>query len=153
MAHAITGVHVARRCRTAGQTPARLDKPWFNARIVGMEVGPTGAQFGYSEKNETLYASRFNGQDIVQKCVEANVEYLVIWARDGDWAYYDSKIAASVRDWANATCCGKPMEEAAKHQLPIIAYCVVQQAGNFLADHPEFQAIDAAGKADRPLLL
>ena len=120
--------------------------PWYQRSIVGMEVGPTGAQFGYSEKTELQYASRFNGRDIVQKCVEANVEYLVIWARDGDWAYYNSKIADKCPGLGERDVLQETMEEAAKHHLPVIAYCVVQQAGNFLGSHPEFQAIDASGK-------
>ena len=37
------------------------------------------------------------------------------------------------------------VDEAKQHQLPIIAYCVVQQGGHFLADHPEYQMVDAAG--------
>jgi len=68
-------------------------RPWFERCLVGMEVGTTGAQFGYSDLHETIYASRFNGHDIVEHAVSADVEYLVIWARDGDWAYYDSKVA------------------------------------------------------------
>ena len=133
---------------TFAQTPAdpASERPWYQRSIVGMEVGPTGAQFGYSEKTELQYASRFNGRDIVQKCVEANVEYLVIWARDGDWAYYNSKIADKCPGLGTRDVLRETMEEAAKHHLPVIAYCVVQQAGNFLASHPEFQAIDASGK-------
>ncbi|MHB0956579.1 MAG: hypothetical protein ACYC0X_09755 [Pirellulaceae bacterium] len=122
------------------------DLPWYQRSIVGMEVGPTGAQFGYSEKTELKYASRFNGRDIVQKCFEAEAEYLVIWARDGDWAYYNSKIADKCPGLGERDVLRETVDEAARHQLPVIAYCVVQQAGNFLASHPEFQAIDAAGK-------
>ena len=111
-----------------------------------MEVGTTGAQFGYSDLHDTQYASRFNGRDIVQKCVEANVEYLVIWTRDGDWAYYDSQIVRKCPGLGARDVLRETMEEASKHHLPIIAYCVVQQAGHFLADHPEFQMMDAGGK-------
>ena len=133
---------------TMAHTPGApaSDKPWFERCLVGMEVGTTGAQFGYSDLHETLYASRFNGHDIVQKAVEANVEYLVIWTRDGDWAYYDSKIARKCPGLGTRDVLRETVEEGAKHDLPIIVYCVVQQAGHFLADHPEFQAMDAGGK-------
>ena len=103
-------------CAATAQTPGAPagDKPWFERCIVGMEVGTTGAQFGYSDLHDTQYASRFNGRDIVRKCVEANVEYLVIWTRDGDWAYYDSKIAASVPDWATRDVLRETVEEASQ---------------------------------------
>ena len=61
-------------------------KPWFERVIVGMEVGPTGAQFGYSDPNDARYCKLWNGREIVKKCVEANAEYLVLWLRDGDYA-------------------------------------------------------------------
>jgi hypothetical protein len=38
------------------------------------------------------------------------------------------------------------MEEARKHDLPVIAYCVVQQGGHFLDDHPEYEMRDCKGK-------
>ena len=131
----------------SAQSPAdpAVDVPWYQRSIVGMEVGPTGAQFGYSEKTELQYCSRFNGQDIVRHCMAANVEYLVIWARDGDWAYYDSKVADKCPGLGSRDVLRETMDEAARHQLPVIAYCVVQQGGNFLAAHPEFQAVDASG--------
>ena len=55
-----------------------------------MEVGPTG-QFG-SDPGDIGYAARFDGQAIVKNCVAAGCEYVVIWARDGEYAYYNSKI-------------------------------------------------------------
>lgn len=130
------------------QTPPAADaeKPWFERSVVGMEVGPTGAQFGFSEKTELQYCSRFNGHDIVRHSVAANVEYLVIWARDGDWAYYNSQVAEKCPGLGDRDVLRETMDEAALHHLPVIAYCVVQQGGNFLAAHPEFQAVDSSGK-------
>ncbi len=145
---AVSLAWLATQHATFAQTTAdpASERPWYQRSIVGMEVGPTGAQFGYSEKTDLQYASRFSGRDIVQRCVEANVEYLVIWARDGDWAYYNSKIADKCPGLGTRDVLQETMEEAAKHHLPVIAYCVVQQAGNFLASHEKFQAIDASGK-------
>jgi hypothetical protein len=37
------------------------------------------------------------------------------------------------------------VDEAAKLKMPVIAYCVVQQGGHFLTDHPEFRMLDADG--------
>ena len=59
-------------------------KPWFERLSVGMEVGPTGAQFGDSDPTDVRYCSVWNGREIIKKCVEANAEYLVLWLRDGD---------------------------------------------------------------------
>ena len=53
-----------------------------------MEVGPTGAQSG-SDPKDLGYAARFDGPAVVQRCVQAGCEYVVIWARDGEYAYYD----------------------------------------------------------------
>ena len=72
----------------------------------GWKWGPP-AQFGYSEPTDVVYASHFNGRDIVRKCVEANSQYLVIWARDGDWAYYDSKVARKCPGLVSEMCCGR----------------------------------------------
>ena len=79
---------------------------WYDRFLVGMEVGPTGAQFGHSDINDVRYCAKFDGRQIVRHCVSANCEYLVIWARDGDYAYYDSKLLTKApglgnRDTAN----------------------------------------------------
>src|SRR5690348_2945660 len=65
---------------------------WYRGTLVGMEVGPTGAQSGV-DPEDAEYASRFSGREIVEAAVAANAEYLVIWAKDGEFAYYDSHIA------------------------------------------------------------
>jgi hypothetical protein len=73
--------------------PASDSRPWFRRCLVGMEVGPTGAQFGNSDTNDVRYAAEFDGGRILRQVVAAGGEYVVIWARDGDYAYYDSKLA------------------------------------------------------------
>ena len=37
-----------RLCIAVAATP---ETPWFDRALVGMEIGPTGAQFGYSDTN------------------------------------------------------------------------------------------------------
>src|SRR5262245_60103686 len=76
-------------CSGMAAAPAAL---WFQRDLVGMEVGPTGAQFGYSESNDVRYCSQFDGREIVRRAVAARSEYLVLWVRDGDYAYYDSQL-------------------------------------------------------------
>jgi hypothetical protein len=55
---------------------------WYERSLVGMEVGPTGAQFGHSDAKDTRYCAKFDGHQIVRRCLSANCDYLVIWARD-----------------------------------------------------------------------
>jgi hypothetical protein len=118
---------------------------WFARALVGMEVGPTGAQFGHSDSNDLRYAARFDGREIVRRCVAAHSEYLVLWVRDGDYAYYNSKLLPKAPGLGARDPLREALEEARPHHLPIIAYCVVQQDGHFLKAHPEFEMRGADG--------
>ncbi len=113
------------------------DGPWFRRALVGMEVGPTGAQFG-SDPRDVDYAAKFDGREVVRRCAEAGSEYVVIWARDGEYAYYDSKVVAKCPGLGDRDVLREAVDEGARLGLPIIAYCVVQQGGRYLAEHPEF---------------
>ncbi len=121
-------------------------RPWFQRCLVGMEVGPTGAQFGYSDTNDLRYATRFNGREIVRRCAAAHSQYVVIWARDGDYAYYDSRLALKCPGLGKRDPLRETVDEARLHQLPVIAYCVVQQGGHFLKAHPEFEMRSSDGQ-------
>jgi len=120
--------------------------PWFERALVGMEVGPTGAQFSYSDTNDTRYCAKWDGREIVRRCVAAHCKYVVIWARDGDFAYYDSKLLLKAPGLGARDPLRDAVDEARKHKLPVIAYCVVQQGGHYLAAHPEFEMRDPGGK-------
>jgi hypothetical protein len=120
-------------------------EPWFQRSLVGLEVGPTGAQFGHSDPTDSGYCAHFSGRDIVQRTVAAHGEYLVIWARDGDYAYYDSDLLPKAPGLKDRDPLREAVDEASKHDLPLIAYCVVQQNGHCLAEHPEWEMRDAAG--------
>lgn len=131
----------------ADRPAAPEEKPWFERHLVGMEVGPTGAQFGHSDTNDVRYAARFDGREIVRRCAAAHSEYLVLWARDGDYAYYDSKLLPKAPGLDGRDTLRDPVEEARSHKLPVIAYCVVQQGGHFLKAHPEWEMRGADGKS------
>src|SRR5512135_1605041 len=77
-------------CWIAAVTTA--ETPWFHRALVGMEIGPTGAQFGYSDSNDVRYCARFDGREIVRHALAAHSEYLVLWVRDGDYAYYNAAL-------------------------------------------------------------
>lgn len=130
----------------ASQIAQADDLPWFRRHLVGMEVGPTGAQFGSSNPRDTRYCSRFDGAAIVRQCVAANCEYLVLWARDGDFAYYNSKLLPKAPGLKGRDPLREAAIEAKKHHLPLLAYCVVQQGGHYLATHPEWEMRGSDGK-------
>ena len=119
--------------------------PWFQTSIVGMEVGPTGAHFGYSDPDDQRYCALWNGTEIVRNCVEAEAEYLVLWLRDGDFAYYNSKHIPKAPGLAERDPLREALDEAKKHKLPIISYCVVQQGGICLQQNPHWKMRDSAG--------
>ncbi len=136
-------------CVTSVLCPATAEEtsgyPWYRRSLVGMEVGPTGAQFGYSDPNDARYCVRFDGREIIRRCVGAHCDYIVIWARDGDYAYYDSALLPKAPGLGARDPLRETVDEAAGHGLPVIAYCVVQQGGHYLREHPEFEMRDPAG--------
>jgi hypothetical protein len=111
-----------------------------------MEVGPTGAQFGYSDPDDSRYCAAWDGRQIVRKAVSANAEYLVLWVRDGDYAYYDSKLLPKAPGLRERDPLRDAVDEAGKHDLPVISYCVVQQGGHFLKAHPEWEMREPGGE-------
>src|SRR5512140_2608397 len=110
------------RIGIAAAAPA--ETPWFDQALVGMEIGPTGAQFGYSDTNDVRYCARFDGREIVRHALAAHSEYLVLWARDGDYAYYNSALLPKAPGLGSRDPLREAVNEARPHQLPIIAYCV-----------------------------
>ena len=134
-----------REIDTRLRSKATSTRVWYERCLVGMEVGPTGAQFGHSDPDDKRYCAKFDGREIVRNCVAANCDYLVIWARDGDYAYYNSKLLPKAPGLGKRDPLRETIDEARKHKLPIIAYCVVQQGGHFLVAHPEFEMRDSNG--------
>jgi hypothetical protein len=136
---------VAQLCSVVSraETPA---EHWFDRALVGLEVGPTGAQFGSSDPEDSRYCRDFDGAKIVQETLTANADYLVLWVRDGDYAYYNSRLLRKAPGLGQRDPLQESIRAAAPAKLPIIAYCVVQQAGHFLTDHPQWAMRDAAGK-------
>ncbi len=134
-------------CLTGLCIPQMTGHPeWFSTALTGMEVGPTGAQYGGSDANDARYCSRFDGRKIVQNAIAAHAQYLVLWARDGDYAYYNSKLLPKAPGLKDRDPLEDAVAEAHKHNMPLLAYCVVQQGGHYLAAHPEFEMRGIDGK-------
>lgn len=132
-----------------GSAAASGSKPgesrWFETALVGLEVGPTGSQFG-SSTNDTGFATRFRGDEIVRATHGSKAEYLVIWAREGDWAFYNSKLQPKPPGLGDRDVLREAVEEGRRLGLPIIAYCQVQYPGHALKEHPDWRMVDREGK-------
>jgi len=119
--------------------------PWFTQALVGMEVGPTGAQFA-GGKHAPGYAANFNGREIVRRCAEANAEYLVLWVRDGEFTFHDSKLVPKPPGQRDRDVLREAVEEGRKFDLPIIVYCQLQYPAYELRQHPEWKVRQANGE-------
>ena len=119
--------------------------PWYTNTLVGMEVGPTGAQSG-SDRGDIAYASKFSGKDIVDAQITVGSQYLVIWGKDSEYAYYNSKVAPKCPGLGERDVIREAVDAAKRNGLPVIVYCVVQGNGYPLRDHPEYKMKGVDGK-------
>ncbi len=123
---------------------AERNESWFHRLIVGTEVGPTGVQWG-CDPNDQGYAARLNGAEIVKQQQVAHSQYLVIWGKDSEFAYYNSKVAPRCPGLKGRDVLQEAVAAARPLGLPVIVYCVVQGNGYPLRRHPEYRMVDAAG--------
>lgn len=121
------------------------EPPWFTRSIVGLEVGPTGAQFA-GGRHAPDYARHFDGREIVRRSVAANAEYLVLWVRDGDFTFHRSRWVPRPAGLGDRDVLREAADEARRHHLPLIAYCQLQYPAHELRQHPDWKARAADGK-------
>ena len=95
---------------------------WYLNKLVGLEVGPTGAQFGL-DPQDTDFAHAFSGQSIVEQCMAVKAEYLVIWAKDNELAYYNSQLVPKALGLGERDILLETTKAAKGVSLPVIAYC------------------------------
>ena len=103
-----------------------------------MEVGPTGAQF-VDGKPALDYAAKFNGREIVRRCAEANAEYLVLWVRDGEFTFHNSKFLPRPPGQGDRDVLREAVDEGRKLGVPIIAYCQLQYPAFELRQNPDWK--------------
>ena len=118
---------------------------WFRGSLIGMEVGPTGPQ-SHEFEPDKVYSSRFNGTEIINQSIKAGSQYMVIWGRDGEFAYYDSKIQPKAPGLGDRDVLRECVEAARPHNHPVIVYCVLQYPSLDLRNHPEWKMVQANGK-------
>jgi hypothetical protein len=110
-----------------------------------LEVGPTGAQFG-GGRHAADYAARFDGREIVRRSVKANAEYLVLWVRDGEFSFHESRLVPRPPGLADRDVLREAAEESRKVGLPLIAYCQLQYPSHELRVRPEWKARQPNGE-------
>lgn len=118
--------------------PTGTAPKWFEEVLIGMEVGPTGPQSSEGPK-DMVYASRFDGREIMQRSVDAGSQYMVIWGRDGDYTYYNSSIQPKAPALGDRDVLQETIEVAREHGQPVIVYVVLQYPAHALRTHPEWK--------------
>jgi len=115
--------------------------PWYRRLLVGIEIGPTGAN-----DEDQVYMSRATGREIVANLLRARAEYGVVFMKDHDFAYYNSRVARPCPNLRGRDLLKECLEEAKRHELPLIAYCQVQYDTSSWRSRPEWRMRDSAGQ-------
>lgn len=117
------------------------DLPWYRRNLVGIEWGPTGAN-----DKDSIYLSKATGKQIIGHLVKAHAQYAVVFMKDMEFAYYDSRVARKCPNLGKRDLLEECLEEASRHDMPVIAYCQVQYDHTSWHAHPEWRMKDAGGK-------
>lgn len=119
---------------TRPQVAARDDRPWYRRCLVGIEIGPTGAN-----DRDRIYFSKATGKDWVAALLRAKCEYGVVFMKDMEFAYYNSKVARKCPNLGDRDLLREILDAARPHRLPIVAYCQVQYDDSSWRAHPEWR--------------
>jgi len=126
--------------------PGAKEPPWYRRLLVGIEWGPTGAN-----DKDRAYMARADGREIIRHLVRARAEYAVVFMKDMSFAYYNSHVARKCPNLGSRDLLRECVDEAAKHGMPVVAYCQIQYDTSSWKAHPEWRMKDPAGNdlADR----
>jgi hypothetical protein len=115
-------------------------QPWYRRLLVGIEIGPTGAN-----DKDNIYMAKATGKAFVEQLLRAKAEYGVIFMKDMEFAYYNSKAARKCPNLGDRDMLRECLDEAKKHGLPLVAYCQIQYDDSSWRAHPEWRMKDASG--------
>ena len=132
-------------CPPGAARAAAEDAPWYRRALLGLEISPTGTQFAIGP-GDTDYASHYYGWETAQMCKAAGGEFVVMWARDSEYTYYDSKLEAKAPGLGKRDVLREGVEQAHKLGLAVVAYCVQQYCSQTLRQHPEWRMVAADGQ-------
>lgn len=126
----------------AAQTSSRDNKgesPWFKRLLVGMEIGPTGAN-----DHDSVYMSAATGSKWVDALVRARSQYAVVFMKDQNFAYYNSNLARKCPNLGSRDLLRECVDAAAEHGIPVIAYCQIQYDTAAWQANPDWRMKDHA---------
>ena len=112
--------------------------PWYRKLKVGIEIGPTGDNDG-----DDIFMSKATGKEWIEQCVAANAEYVVLFMKDFEFAFYDSRIAQQCPNLKGRDLLRECFDEAAKHEMPIIVYQQIQYDSAAWRKFPAYRMQDA----------
>lgn len=121
----------------AGASP----EPWFRELLVGIEIGPTGAN-----DQDKVYLSRATGKAWVDALRRANAQYGVVFMKDQNFAYYNSRIVPRCPGLEGRDLLEEITSEARSSGIPIVAYQQVQYDTGAWRKHPEWRMKDNDGR-------
>lgn len=119
--------------------------PWYHDKWKGVEIGNE-----FTNEYDALNMSRATGEDTIQKLLLANLDYVVIFMKEGPecGVFYDTKIPGKhkhknlgSRDYLRECC-----EQCRKHGIRVVAYCLIQYDDTAFHDHPEWRMKQWDGK-------
>ncbi|MCS6862626.1 MAG: beta-galactosidase trimerization domain-containing protein, partial [Abditibacteriales bacterium] len=121
--------------------PTHEASPWYRRALVGIEIGPTGAN-----DKDHIFLSKATGEAFIEHCRQARAEYVVVFMKDQNFAYYNSRVARKCPNLGARDLLRECLEAAQKINLPVIAYVQVQYDTSSWNAHPEWRMKDSRGK-------
>jgi hypothetical protein len=115
--------------------------PWYCRLLVGIEWGPTGAN-----DKDKIYLAQATGKQIIESLARARAEYAVVFMKDMSFAYYNSRIVRKCPNLGDRDLLRECCDEAAKHNMPVVAYCQIQYDTATGTTHPDWWMRDPQGK-------
>ena len=83
------------------------EQPWYGRMLVGLEYGPTGGNDG-----DDVYMAGITGREIIDNVRRANAEYIIVFMKDYDFAYYNSKMGRKAPNLGNRDLLQECIDEA-----------------------------------------